>query len=635
MIGSGVRSSRGIVQWAIRISLFCAAAFTLSLTVVNVNAQSTDYIRAHYEKHEYNIPMRDGVTLFTAVYTPRDETTVYPFLLYRTPYGIFPYGEDHYPEHLGPADEFAASGYIFVYQDIRGRYNSGGQYIELRPHLDRKLTPQDVDDSSDAYDTVEFLLHHVAHNNGKVGLYGSSYPGFFVSASMIDTHPAIKAASPIVPVMDHDGYRGGVFTLSGNFDFYARFLPTSPNSTLQKIPAYDYKTEDGYGFYLAAGPTINLDGRYSFGSNPLFRDQLLHTNQDAYWKPRDLSEHLKNVHCAVLTVTGWYDVDDLASPFKTFHAIERFNPDTPNTLVVGPWTHGGWHSRDSSRLGKIEFDSNTAEYFRQHLQLPFFEYYLKGIGAPLPKAVVFETGSNQWHQYASWPPPAAHAAALYLRPGKKLSLDPHDQSAVHESNYDEYVSDPASPVPFTPYETTAIPDTYMVDDQSFFSKRSDVLTYSTEPLTEDATVVGPIHPHLFISSSGTDSDFIVKLIDIWPASRDAAVDADGSPPGGYQQLVRVGPLRAKFRDSWAHPKPLRPQHMTELSFSLPDVDHTFRKGHRIMVQVQSSWFPLYDRNPQTFTDIPNAKPQDFHRATERIYHRKDADSRIELLILPH
>lgn len=633
--------------------LFSALAFAI-LGVTAMEAQqaapSNEFVRAHYTKYEYRIAMRDGKRLFTAVYVPKAtafgaDAGPFPFLMDRTPYSVAPYGEDEYPARLGPSDEFEKSGYIFVYQDVRGRWMSEGDFVEMRPHIDDKKSPQDVDDASDTYDTIEFLLKNVPNNNGKVGIWGISYPGFYTSASIIDSHPALVAASPQAPMTDlfkgDDAYHGGAFMLSANFGFYVFFRPQTEPQTPKQTMRFDFGTPDTYEFYLKAGNINNLDKLYLKGSNWLFNDQANHDTYDSYWKARDLSQHMKNVKCAVLVVGGWYDAEDLNGPYLTFYAINKFNPDTPTTLVEGPWVHGGWARGEGNHLGDIQFNANTAEYFRSNVQFPFFEHYLKGKSAGAQsKAVVFETGTNVWRHFDQWPPKQAAAKTLYFHAGGKLSFDPPTEA----KGVDEYVSDPNHPVPFVGYTTDTVPQRYMVDDQRFASYRPDVLVYETDPLEEDVTIAGPISPKLKVASSGTDSDFDVKLIDVYPNNYP---DPDGTssgnkrisdaPPlhmGGYQELLRGEPFRAKFRASWEKPEPLAPGKETDIDFTMPDLFHTFRKGHRIMVQVESSWFPLTDRNPQTFTDIPNAKPEDFKKATEQVFREKDAASGVEVLVMP-
>ena len=634
-----------------RFPLALLAVLALSATSLHPqqpapDAPKEDYVRAHYTKYELRIPMRDGKRLFTAVYVPKDAAAgPYPFLMDRTPYSVGPYGEDQYPRRLGPSEEFEKSGYIFVYQDVRGRWMSEGDYVEMRPHIDEKKSPQDVDDSSDTHDTIDYLLKNIPNNNGKVGIWGISYPGFYTSASIIDSHPALAAASPQAPMTDlflgDDAYHGGAFMLSANFGFYNFFHPQNGPQTPKPTVPFNFGTPDSYQFYLQAGNIDNLDKLYLKGSNWLFNDQAHHDTYDAYWQARDLSRHMKNVRCAVLVVGGWYDAEDLSGPYKTFYAISKFNPQTPTTLVEGPWVHGGWAFTDGDTLGDIDFNSKTAEYFRAHIQFPFFEHYLKGKGEVQPKAVVFQTGTDVWRSFDAWPPPAAQPKTLYFRAGGKLSFDP----PIEPAGVDEYVSDPNHPVPFVGYTTDTVPQRYMVDDQRFASYRPDVLVYQTEPLEEDVTIAGPISPRLKIASSATDSDFDVKLIDVYP---DDYPDPDpglhgnkrmlGAPPvhmGGYQELLRGEPFRAKFRSSWEKPEPLTPGKQTEIDFTMPDLFHTFRRGHRIMVQVESSWFPLTDRNPQTFTDIPGARPEQFQKATEQVFRQKDAASGVQVLVMPN
>ena len=401
---------------------------------------------------------------------------------------------------------------------------------------------------------------------------------------------------------------------------------------------FDFGTPDGYEYYLRAGSLDNLNKAYLKESNPLFTDQMLHSTYDEYWKVRDLSRHMKNIKCAVLTVGGWFDAEDLSGPFKTFHTIDQNNPGIFNSLVIGPWVHGGWARSDGDHLGDVQFAAKTSEFFRTNIQFPFFESYLKGKATNLPKAYVFETGTNVWRKYDAWPPAQAHAKTLYLHAGGKLSFDPPSEA----EGYDEYVSDPAHPVPFVDYVATSVPQRYMVDDQRFAARRPDVLVYASEPLEEDVTISGPVSPKLKIASTGTDSDFVVKLIDVYPndyPDQETANDTKrvmGAPSvrmGGYEQLLRGEPMRAKFRNSWEKPEALTPGKLTEVDFSMPDVNHTFRKGHRIMVQIQSSWFPLIDRNPQTFVDIPIAKREDFKKATEQVFHSKEAASGVEVLVL--
>src|SRR5271167_3339544 len=609
-------------------------------------------VKEHYTKYEYRIPMRDGVNLFTSIYVPKDTSRAYPFLINRTPYSVGPYGVDQYRTRLGPSPDFDKAGYIFVNQDVRGRYMSEGTFVEMRPHIENKKTKQDVDDSSDLYDTIDWLLKNVPNNNGKAGIWGISYPGFFTSASMIDTHPALKAASPQAPMTDlfkgDDAYHGGAFMLAANYGFYTSFRPQANPELPPKVRVpFDYGTPDGYEFFRKAGTLENL-GKLLGGQEALWLDQVHHDTYDEYWKSRNLAAHTKNIHCAVLTVGGWFDAEDLQGPFTLFHAIERGSPEIFNALVVGPWVHGGWSRLDGNHLGRVSFAANTGDYYRTNIVFPFFEQLLKGNGdAKLPKAYVFETGTNVWRQYASWPPKNAQTKTLYFHASGVLSFEPPKEEATA---YDEYVSDPSKPVPFVNYVTQTVPQEYMLSDQRFAASRTDVLTYQTDVLQEEVTIVGPVSPRLFVSTSGTDSDWDVKLIDVYPpdyppskldepspeekGKRPMDVPAPPFTMGGYQQLVRGEPFRGKFRHSFENPEPFVPDKVEEVSFAMQDVNHTFRRGHRIMVQIQSTWFPLTDRNPQTFLNIPDAKPSDFVKATQRIYHAQSYPSGLETNVLP-
>ena len=594
-------------------------------------------VKAHYTKYEFRIPMRDGVKLFTAVYVPKDASHAYPFLINRTPYGVDPYGPDRYPKSLGPSESFERDAFIFVYQDARGRFLSEGDFVEVTPHKENKKSAKDVDESTDCYDTIEWLLRNVPNNNGKAGMYGISYDGFYTAASIINSHPALKAASPQAPVTDlymgDDAYHNGAFMLDANFGFYAIFRPRIAIAPApEEWPHFDYGTTDGYDFYLQAGTLANLRSRYLKGNSAYWDDQVNHTVYDDWWKTRNISAFMKNVHCAVLAVGGWFDAEDLVGPGKVFQAVAKFNPDTPDTLVMGPWVHGGWAHTEGDRIGDVSFAGKNSAFFNDNVLLPFFRQYLKGEGnANLPRALMFETGTNVWRRYDSWPPKNAEPRSLYLHSRGQLSFDPPAESS---NGFDEYVSDPAHPVPFVNFPALGVPQTYMDADQRFAAKRPDVLVYQTAPLEEDLTVSGAVAPHLWVSTSGTDSDYVVKLIDVYPEDfPNPDPNSKEVKMGGYEQLVRGEPFRGKFRDSFERPEPFVPGQPTALNFSLPDINHTFRRGHRIMVQIQSTWFPLVDRNPQRFENIPEATEADFQKATERVYHSKSNASALVLPIL--
>ena len=579
-------------------------------------------VQAHYQKFEFRIPMRDGKRLFTTVYAPRTTSAKYPILLTRTPYSVEPYGPDKYRKRLGPARKFDEDGFIFVFQDVRGRYMSEGAWIEMTPAKDHTSKGQ-IDESTDSYDTIEWLLKNIPNNNGKVGTVGISYPGFYTTAGLIDAHPALVASSPQAPIADlymgDDAYHNGALFLIANFSFYVDF----PKQDNPVFPSDDkpfrYGTKDGYKFYLKMGSLMNSE-KYFDNTNPYWTDVIRHTSYDDFWKARDILPHLRDIKPAILVVGGWFDAEDLAGTLKTYRSIRSQSPQTSDQLVMGPWVHGGWQRGPGDKLGDITFGSKTSEYFQDKIALPFFQHYLKGAANPkIPAASMFETGKNVWKQFDSWPPSDSKPERFYFRASGGLSA----AAPTEESGYDEYASDPSHPTPFFEKPTLDMEQSYMDADQRFVERRPDVLTFRTAPLLEDMTIAGPVSPRLFVSTSGTDSDFVVKLIDVYPESSDGKLS-------GYEQLVRGEPFRGKFRHSFETPQPFEPNRLEEIQFAMPDVYHCFQKGHRVMIQIQSSWFPLVDRNPQTFMDIRTAHGSDFKKATERLYRSKTAASYIEV-----
>jgi putative CocE/NonD family hydrolase len=618
-------------NWRIGIALSVAAVAVTTSYFVSTS-DGPRQTAARYVKHEYRIPMRDGVKLFTQVYVPRDGSRTYPFLVQRTPFGVQPYREDRYRPQLGASSEFDRAGYIFVFQDVRGRFQSEGEFVDMRPHVDQPKAAQ-TDESTDMYDTVEWLLAQTPSNNGKVGVWGMSYQGFYAAASIIDSHPAIKAASIQAPMtnlfLGDDAYHNGAFMLAEQFQIYANYFkpragPEFPSPEIGRF--FDYGTSDGYEFFLTRGP--GADRVAKLVRNPLLDENIQHDSFDDYWKVRDISQHVHNIHCPVLNVGGWFDAEDLAGTFRTYHAIAERNPGVPTPLVMGPWGHGDWIRSEGRRLGPLDFGSQTAAFFRDQLFFGFFQRYLKDAPSPnLPGAMVFETGTNQWQRYETWPPANARPSSLYLHAHGKLTFE---QPSKPEGSFDEYVSDPARPVPYLEHPSTELASEYMYGDQRFAAGRSDVLTYRTDSLDQDVAVAGPVTVRLYVSSSGTDADFDVKLIDEYPASGESP--ASGPAPG-YQQLVRGEPMRARFSKSFSIPEALQPGKVTPIQFEMPDVNHAFLRGHRIMVQVQSSWFPLTDLNPQTFVRIPSAKPSDFVKATQHLWHVPEAASAVVLNIL--
>jgi len=590
------------------------------MAVALLPAQGLEYVRAHYTKYEYRIPMRDGKRLFTAVYVPKDTSQSYPIMLTRTPYSVAPYGSDNYKTDLGPSEKFGREGFIFAYQDVRGRLMSEGDFVDMRPYIPDKQGTQ-VDESSDTYDTIDWLVKHVPHNNGRVGVYGISYPGFYSAMASIDAHPALKAVSPQAPIADwfvgDDFHHNGAVFLAHAFGFFSGFGWPRPEPTTEAGRRFDFGTPDGYDFYLRMG-TVSGAEQYLHNQVAFWEDLIAHPNYDDFWKARNILPHLKNIKPAMLTVGGWFDAEDLYGALNVFKTIEKQGGAPANTLVMGPWFHGGWSRSTGASLGEVQFNSNTSEFYRENIEFPFFMYYLKDKGdGRMPKAYLFETGLNQWRKLDAWPPKDAKPEALYLHAGGKLSFDPPEDAA----GYDEYISDPNRPVPYMGTIVMGMAREYMVADQRFAAQRPDVLVYATEPLDHDVTIAGPVTPSLFVSTSGTDSDFVVKLIDVYP---------NDATPGGYEQLVRGEPFRGRFRNGYDKPEAFVPNQTVKLEYVMPDIYHTFRRGHRIMVQVQSSWFPLTDRNPQKFVDIYKARPEDFQKATERVFHSKQFPSAVKV-----
>lgn len=601
------------------------------------SAQGVEYIKAHYTKFEYEVPMRDGKKLFTAVYSPKATSESYPLMMMRTPYSVAPYGADQYKSSLGPSEKFAREGFIFVYQDVRGCWMSEGDFVDVRPYIAAKRGARDVDEASDTYDSIEWLLGRIPNHNGRVGIWGISYPGFYAAMSLPGAHPALKAVSPQAPIGDwfigDDFHHNGAFWLAHVFAFYGSFGRPRPGPTTRRTgPKFEIGLSDGYKFFLDMGPLSNADKVYFKGGVPFWNEVMRHPNYDEFWKARTILPHLTGIRPAVLNVGGWLDAEDVYGPLAIYRAIEKNNPRAYNILVEGPWQHGGWAHSDGDRLGNVTFNSKTSLHYREHIEFPFFNYHLKNQGElKLPEAYVFETGTNQWRQYDSWPPRQAVARTLYLHPAGKLAFKPPAGSA---NPFDEYVSDPAKPVPFIPGIEQGMVYEYMVEDQRFAARRTDVLVYETRELKSDLTLAGPFTATLYVSTSGTDSDWVVKLIDVYPDDR-RDVSSSGARMGGYQQLVRGEPMRGRFRSSFEKPEPFEPNRVTKVEFTLPDINHSFRKGHRLMVQIQSSWFPLSDRNPQKFVDIRTATEADFQKATQRVYRSPQSASRLVLTVLPN
>ena len=597
-------------------------------------AGAPEPVQARYTKREVLVPMRDGVKLFTSIYQPKDASHPHPILLNRTPYSAGPYGPETFRKGVGPSPAFAKEDFIVVYQDVRGRFLSEGQFVDARP-VNPAKGPGDTDEGTDTYDTIDWLLKNLPDHNGRVGMWGISYPGHYAVQGMLSGHPALKAVSPQAPMIDlwegDDSYHRGAFQLAANFGFFLFFHSHRAKPSGDRPAFTNPGTPDGYRWFLEAGPLSGLAAKVNLPQEPIWEEYLRHTTYDAYWQTRDLRPHLKGVRPAVLTVGGWFDGEDLFGALACARTLDLQSPATDSHLVMGPWTHGQWAGGDGSRIGQAEFGSKTAAWFQQEVELRFFNQHLKGDSSPaLPKATMFETGRNQWRSFDAWPPRAAKPRSFYLEAQGRISTAPPGRS----DGFDAFVSDPARPVPYTQDVSFSYSAPYMTEDQRFAARRPDVLVYETSPMATDLTLAGPLRPVLHVSTTGTDSDWIVKVIDVFP---DDTPDPKDAPRGwhaaGYQMLVRGDVLRGKFRNSYTKPEAFVPGKPTEVAFTLPDIFHTFRKGHRLMVQIQSSWFPLLDRNPQTFCDIPQAGAESFHKAEQRVYHSQALPSRIEALEL--
>jgi uncharacterized protein len=502
-----------------RMNLFCTF-LALAIIPQVAEAQGLEYIKANYTKYEYKIRMRDGKRLFTAVYVPKDDSQTYPILLKRTPYSAKPYGTDQYPTNLGPSPLFGKEGYIFVYQDVRGRWMSEGEFVQMRPHRPNKKSRLEIDESSDTWDTVDWLVKNVRGNNGRVGIAGISYPGFYTAAGIIDSHPAIKAASPQAPVNDwfagDDWHHNGAFFLAHMFNWMSRSGRIRPKPTKKYRITFDYGTPDGFEFFRRIHTLEEIDKKYLKGQVPFWKETMKHGTYDDFWKARNIRPHLKNIKPAVMTVGGWFDAENLFGALETYKSIEARNPNTFNMLVMGPWRHGGWSRGDGASFGDIPFNAKTSVFYREKIEFPFFQLHLKGKGqAKFPEAWVFELGSNQWRKYDKWPPRTAKRKSLYFHSREQLSFEkPANQNP--QTGFDQYVSNPIKPVPYINKIATGMAAEYMIADQRFASKRPDVLVYQTPVLEKDVTLVGPIEVDLIVSTSGTDCDWVVKLIDVYP-----------------------------------------------------------------------------------------------------------------------
>ena len=601
------------------------------------NLADTGYVKSNYVKAEVLIPMRDGIMLYTAIYSPKDTGQAYPVLMQRTPYSCRPYGSENYRQRLGPNQLLMKDKYIFVYQDARGRYKSEGKFVEMTPAIDVKKSPSDIDESSDTYDTIEWLLKHT-HNNGKVGIYGISFPGFYSSAALPDAHPALKAVSPQAPMSDEfigdDCNHNGAFFLLDNFGFYSGFDGPKASNGESYTPFFRARNRDAYQYFLKMGPLKNANtDSFFYDVNSTWRQVTAHDTYDDFWKSKNIRPHLKNIRPAVLVVGGWFDAEDMFGALKTYAAIEQQSPGNNNRLVMGPWTHGSWASPSWTQFGAYQFGADLNKYYQEEIETKFFAYYLKNKGTfNLPEVTVFETGSNQWKNYPVWPPAASKSTPYYLQANGQLS----EIKPTAAGSSTSYTSDPADPVPYTSVVSGSRNNQYLVEDQRFASRRPDVLTFQTKPLDADMELTGAITANLFVSTTGSDADFIVKVVDVWPEGSSLPAVQAGQPDqqmGGYQQMVRAEVFRGKFRKSFSKPEPFAKDKVESVSFALNEVAHLFKQGHRVMVQVQSSWFPLVDRNPQTFVNIFQASESDFQKAAITLYHNASYSSNLVLPVM--
>src|SRR5947209_4146324 len=606
------------------------AVFLLALALsapTAVRAQQPDAIAKRFTRTEAMIPMRDGVKLYTTLYVPKDAKGPLPFLMMRTPYGSDSRGPKALQSYL---KDLADEGYIFVFQDIRGRHKSDGTFVMPRPPRDPK-DAKAVDESTDTNDTIDWLLKNVPDHNGRVGMLGISYPGWLTVMGALEPHPALRAVSPQASPADmflgDDFHHNGAFRLSYGFEYVAMMETSKVNFS------FKFDRHDTFEWYLRLGALSNVNPRYFHGKMPTWNDFVTHPNYDAFWQKQAFAPYLKRITVPTLNVAGWFDQEDFYGPLKIYELLEKHDRKNQNFLVVGPWNHGGWSGGPGDKLGRISFDSATGKYFREKVQAPWFAHHLKDKGAQsAPEALLFQTGTNKWVPHDAWPPRDAVTRKLYFHPGGKLGFAPPRDEAT---DHDRYISDPAKPVPYRPRPVTPTypgPEwkVWMVEDQRFTHQRPDVLSYETEPLAEDVTVAGAMTAHLFGATSGTDCDWIVRLIDVYPEKY-----AKEPAMGGYQLLISGEPMRARFRKSFARPEPVVPSAVNEYPIDLHWNHHCFRKGHKIMVQVQSTWFPLIDRNPQKY--VPNifeARDDDFQSAEQRVYRSPHYPSHIRLQTMP-
>jgi putative CocE/NonD family hydrolase len=622
---------------------FCLLLFAI-LLITNLNAQNSDsiWVTENYYKVEKMVPMRDGISLFTVFYMPKDTSVKHPILLNRTPYSCSPYGSDKLNPRIYATYwlNYLKEGYIIAIQDVRGRWMSEGEFVDVRPFNPNKKG-KEIDEASDTYDAIEWMINNLPANNKRVGCFGVSYPGFYATMAALSGHPALKAVSPQAPVTDwfmgDDFHHNGAFMLMDGFGFYSGFGKPRPKPTTVGSAGYRIPSQDNYDFFLKTGALKNFT-KLMGDSIAFWKDLMNHPDNDAWWQARNARNFVTNIKPAVLVVGGTFDAEDCFGAWNLYKAIEEKNKNIDNRLVMGPWFHGGWGRGDGTYLGNVRFGKKTSEFYQRNIEIPFFNFYLKlkGTVHDIAEATVFFTGENEWRRFNEWPTKTMEYKDMFVGADGKLAFE------KNSTGHSEYISDPAHPVPYTEDVHLGRTREYMTDDQRFASRRPDVLTFSTGILNEDITLAGPLVADLMVSISTTDADFVVKLIDVFPDEFSYSAD-NPSPPGrlggalypmgGYQMLVRGEIMRGRYRNSFSAPEPFVPGKITQVKFSLPDVAHTFKKGHKLMIQVQSSWFPLADRNPQKFVDIYKCDDSDFQKATIKIYHDAANASKIILPVI--
>ncbi len=620
------------------IFAFLICYFSFYIATAQTNTLDSAWIKENYYKVEKMIPMRDGIKLFTAIYIPKDTTEKHPILMRRTPYSAAPYGDKAFPEFWNSYQRlYLRENYIMIVQDVRGKYMSEGEYVDVRPFNPNKKGTE-IDEASDTYDAVDWIVKNVPYNNGNVGAFGISYPGFYATMVALSGHPAVKAVSPQAPVTDwfmgDDFHHNGAFMLMDAFSFYPGFGQPRPKPSTQGGQGFRFTGTDNYKAYLSTG-TLKDFSKLMGDNISFWKDLYAHPNLDNWWKERNTRNFVQHIKGpATLVVGGLFDAEDAFGAFNLYKAIETKSSNN-NKLVIGPWFHGQWGGRgDGSFLGNVRFGSKTSEWYQNNVEVPFFNYYLKGKGdlSKLTEATVFFSGENNWHHLAQWPPQETTATEMYLQPDGLLDW----KKPTDGNSFSQYTSDPAKPVPYTEDVHLQRTREYMTDDQRFASRRPDVVVFQTPDLEKDVTLAGSLYADLFASISTTDADFVVKLIDVFPDDfkyEGPSPTGVSYPAGGYQMLVRGEVMRGKFRKSFEKPEPFKPGTIEKVNFYMPDVAHTFKKGHRIMVQIQSSWFPLVDRNPQKFVNIYEADAKDFQKADIKIYHNSKYPSGIILPVL--